>query len=297
MPNSCSAFLPNGINANCAVPLSEVEAVIFASATMEFASLTEAFSLAKWKDKIQKDLTIYVMGGMYDYEVTTADPNVLELPSTKKIITNSPVPSAKVYLEANFCDYQEVLRSLKQANYGVIYLLRDGSLLMRKNSVGKILPLTATLTAITKGVPLKGDIQNNYPVWINHKSYKEFEEAVLISPEWNAATEFITYMPVGLTAMTTSTVAAGVVSIQVNERCGDGYAGLLVADFEVVASNGLISPIVGVLVDNGLGSYTITLQKGVVPAAITAGDWMTIRIKKVAALVVTHLSNRLTIQA
>lgn len=292
----CTAYLPNGINKDCLVPLREVEKVIFTSKSMKFTSISNALSLTAWKTKIQTDLSLYVVGGLYDYEPTTADPAITELPSTRKIVTNRPIPSATLFLEANFCDYQEILKNLKGGQYGVIYQLKGGQLYMRKNSVGEILPFSGNLDAVTKGIPLK-EMQNNFPVFVNHINYDEFTEAVLLTPDWNPTNELISYMPVGLTVLQTSAVAAGVVSIQVNERCGDGYAGLLLADFEVLGSNGLTSPIVGVLVDNGLGSYTITLQKDAVPAAIAAGDYMTIRAKKLAALVVTHLSNRITIFA
>jgi hypothetical protein len=294
--NQCTPYLPGGINKDCAIPLALVDKVFFCSKALEFTSIADALSISSWKAKIQTDLSVYVIGGMYDYEPSTKDPNIQELSSTQKLITDQPIPSAKIFLATNFCDYQETLRTLKGGMYSVIYLLRDGTFLARKNAAGKIYGFTASLTAITKGLPGK-DLSQNHPVWINHTSYKEFEAAVLLGPEWDMSTELIQYMPIGLNIMTMSTVTAGVVSVQVNLRCGAGFAGLLIADFEVLDSSGLTTPIVGVLVDNTLGSYTITLQKGAVPAAIAAGDWMTIRVKRVAATIVSYISNRLYIQA
>jgi hypothetical protein len=294
---TCSAYLPAGINKGCIIPLAEVASVIFTSPTAKFTSLSDVLSLAAWKTKIQTDLSIYVLAGLYDYENTTDEPNVITLGSTKKLITNNPIPSAKLFVESNFCDYQEFLRTLKQGTYGIIYYLRDGQMLMWKNSVGEVKPFTANLTAISKYIPGKAaDIQQSYPVYVNHQAVAEFNEAVLVNPVWNAGVELIGVMPVGLNMGTTSLVVAGDVSVYVSERCGEGKAGLLVADFEVLDSNGLTSPIVSAAVDNGGGSYTLTLQKGAVPGDPAAGDYYVIRVKKLAALIVTYMSNRLFIQ-
>ncbi|MBV5346962.1 hypothetical protein JZU46_01930 [bacterium] len=294
---TCSAYLPNGINKGCVVPLAEVDSVILTSPTAKFASLAEVLSLAKWKEKIQTDLSIYVLTGIYDYENTTDEPNIATMYSGKKLITNKPIPSAKLYVESNFCDYIEMMRALKQGTYGIIYKLRDGQLLMWKNSVGEVKPFSANLTAISKYIPGKAaDISQSYPVYVNHQSAAEFDDAILVNPYWNAGIELLSVMPIGLNIGTTSLVAGGDVDVYVAERCGEAKAGLALVDFEVLESNVAV-PAITARVDNTGGSYTLTLQKGAVPADIAAGDYMVIRVNKKTALVVDYLSNRLFIQA
>ena len=294
---TCSAYLPNGINKTCIIPLAEVASVIFTNQDVTFDSLSDVLNLATWKGKIQEDLEVYVVAGVYDYENTTDDPNIITLGSTKKLITNEPIPSAKLLLESNFCDYLEVMKSFKQGTYGIIYMLRDGQMLMWKDSTGKPRPFTANLVAISKHIPGKSaDIANSYPLFVNHQSVAEFKDAILVNPAWNASVELIAAMPIGLNMTQVSVVTAGDVDVYVSERCGEAVENLVVGDFEVLDSSGLVTTVVAVAADNDGGSYTLTLQKGSA-VDIAAGEYMVIRIKHLNSAIVEMVSNRLYIQA
>jgi hypothetical protein len=201
---------------------------------------------------------------------------------------------------SNFCDYKEILGTLNGGNYGVIYELSDGSLLATKTTAGVYKPLSANLWAISKGIPLKGDVGNNFMAHVFHSNVAEFKNAVLISPAWDATFELSSVMPVGLgvsAAGVYDTAGDGDIEVVISERCGDGYDGLLVASFEVVESNDLDTPAVASVTDNGNGSYTVELQKGAVPANLDSGDYIMFRVKKVTGSNVDYLSSRLTVIA
>lgn len=288
----CNAYLPNG-NVSCKVPLAEVKRVILCDKDVSFTGLSDVYNVTTWKDKVTKDLDVYVTRGNNSYEVTTDDPNVLTTAEGTKMITNQPAPSAIVYLDSNWCDYADLLGVLKGSTYGVIYELKNGMLFLKRTSAGLYKPFPARLTAINKGIPLAGDIANNFPVHIHHLDYEDFRNAALIQPAWSVE-ELVLVMPVGLTMFATSTMSSGSIYVQINERCGDGYAGLLVADFEVVGSNFLTSPAVTVAGDDGAGVYELTIQKNDPAENLADGDYVTVRVKK-GSDPVTYLSNRVTL--
>jgi hypothetical protein len=238
---------------------------------------------------------MFPLRGITSYENTTDDPNVLTTAKTQKYVTNRPAPSALAYLDSNHCDYMDLVKELKGGHYGVIYYLEDGSYLCKRDKTGNFKPFPARVTAINKGIPLPGDIANNYPLHIHHIDYDDFESAALIKPAWDID-DLILCIPAGLTIGQTSTCASGDVNVQINDRCGDGVTGFVSADFEELATNYLATPSITTVVDSGAGAYTLTLTKGSA-ADIAAGDYMTFRVKKTVATVVTYLSNRITVVA
>lgn len=290
---TCNSYLPNG-NVECKVPMAEVKRVLICDKDVSFTGLSDVYNLATWKEKIQEDLDIYVTRGKTSYEVTTDDPNVLTTAEGQKMVTNTPAPSAIIYLDSNWCDYSDMLGTLQGGTYGVIYELKNGSLFLKRLSDGTYESFPARITAVNKGIPLQGDIANNFPVHIHHIDYEDFKKGALISPAFDFE-ELVLAMPVGLTMFATSTMATGSIYVQINERCGDGYAGLLVGDFEVVGSNYLTSPAVTVAGDDGDGVYELTIQKSVAPENLADGDYVQIRVLKKDGDVVTHVSNRVTL--
>jgi len=87
--------------------------------------------------------------------------------------------------------------------------------------------------------------------------------------------------------------------VQVNKRCTDtGYAGLVLADWEVLASNGAPTVSVTVMVDDTQGQYTLTINDGA-PAALTAGEYAVIQCSDEDATptYLTYLSQALKVVA
>jgi len=274
--------------------MKEVRHIILTSKSFTLGALSAAYSYATWKAAVDTNLTMFPLRGITSYENTTDDPNVLTTAKTQKYVTNRPAPSALAYLDSNHCDYIDLVKELKGGHYGVIYYLEDGSFLCRRSTKGVFSGFPARVTAINKGIPLPGDIANNYPVHIHHIDYDDFENAALIKPAWDID-DLILAIPAGLTMWQTSNCASGDVSVQINDRCGDGVTGFVSADFEELSSNYLVSPSITAVTDSGAGVYVLTLSKAASPVDIEAGDYITFRVKKTVATVVTYLSNRLTV--
>ena len=290
---SCTAYLPSGsVDTKC--PMKEVRHIILTTKSFSLGSLTAAYSYATWKAAVDTALTMFPLRGITSYEVTTDDPNVLTTAKTQKYVTNRPTPSAMAYLDSNHCDYMEMVRELKGNHYGVIYYLEDGSILCKRDSKGNFKPFPARVTAINKGIPIPSDIANNYPIHIHHIDYDDFENAAIIHPAWDID-DLILCIPAGLTMWQTGNCASGDVPVQINDRCGDGVTGFVSADFDEVGSNYLVSPSITAVTDSGSGAYTLTLSKAASPVDIAIGDYITFRVKKTVAGVVTYLSNRLTV--
>jgi hypothetical protein len=274
--------------------MKEVRHIILTSKSFSLGALSAAYSYATWKAAVDTNLTMFPLRGITSYEVTTDDPNVLTTSKTQKYITNRPAPSAMAFLDSNHCDYIDLVKELKGGHYGVIYVLEDGSMLLKRDKTGNFKPYPARVTAINKGIPLPGDIANNYPIHIHHIDYDDFENAALIKPAWDID-DLILTIPAGLTMWQTSSCASGDVNVQINDRCGDGVTGFVSADFEELGSNYLTSPSITAVTDSGAGAYTLTLSKAASPVDIAAGDYITFRVKKTVATVVTYLSNRITV--
>lgn len=290
----CNSFLPNGL-VECKVPLAEVKRVIICDKDVSFSGLSDVYNVATWRGFINDTLEMFVTPGQTSYEVTTDDPNVLTTAEGQKYVTNQPAPSALVYLDSNWCDYSDLLANLKGGMYGVIYELKNGMIYLKRNPAdGTFRPFPARLTAINKGIPLAGDIANNFPVHIHHTDYHDFMKAALIAPAWSME-ELILAMPVGVSMVITTPYASGDVVVYVTERCGEGVEDLTASDFEVLGSNYLADAAVTAATDDGDGYYTLTIQKDTPAANLADGDYVIIRVNLIDT-VTTHLSNRLTVE-
>lgn len=293
--NVCAPFLPQGINAACLQDVKEIKNVIVTTTAVSFANTLAAATLSGWKTKVQTDLSVFAPMGLNDYENTTDDPSIVTMNSTRKTVSNKPIPSYVMYLASNLCDYKDMVVAFQGGNYRMFLVDANGNLIGTRNATGGVQGFSCQITAVQKG-PLKGDIQNGFKVYVNFQSYEEWENICIVALTWNPTVELTTFMPVGLTMYAAGAITAGAISVVITERCGNGYAGLVAGDFEVVESSQLTTPKVNTLTDNGNGSYTLNLTKAT-STALAAGDMVVLRVKKVAATITTYISNRITINA
>jgi hypothetical protein len=292
--NVCVPLLPAGINASCLQDLKEIKNIVITTASASFTTPLNAASLSAWKTKIQTDLSVYAPLQVNDYENTTDDPAITTMQSTRKTVTNRPIPSGIFYLGSNFCDYKELLASLQGGNYRLFFIDNNGNIFGTKTDAGVVRGFSVQLTAVTKGLPLKEAAQN-FKVFANFQVYEEFEKAVIVSPTWTPGIELTEAMPVGLNMYATSAITAGSITVRITERCGAAKTGLVVGDFEVVDSSELVTPGVATVTEISNGDYTLTLKKST-STPLAAGDMIAIRVKKTVTII-THLSNVLTINA
>jgi hypothetical protein len=258
-----------------------------------------------WKNTVQVDMTAYIAGALTDYDVTTPDPNISTAENTQRQeLTSTPATSALVYLDSNYCDYNEVLNVLKGGVYGVIYILKSGAVLMEENN-GVFTPFMAKVNAVSKGLPLKGDTFNNFPIWINHLDYKALaERGRLMKPVFDVATTLVKAMPKGalMEIVTPYVIATGIVRVRLTERCSGSLVpitGALAADISILLTNDLDTPAVTSLTPVvGLdGQYDLILDIEAAPVPMTLGDWMLIDYRDTTGSVVNQISNRKLIEA
>jgi hypothetical protein len=149
-------------------------------------------------------------------------------------------------------------------------------------------------------VPQPSDVGNNVKVDIYYESYDaSLNTKPLPLQGWILANEILLSSPIGLDMVeeVEYTTASSDVDVQIDVRCDTGLEGLLVADFVVLGSNQLDTPAVTAVVDNDNGSYTLTLEKLVVPEALAVGDFMVIQVQKKTGSVVDYASNEITVIA
>lgn len=296
---ACNVLLPGGINGDCQVPLSEVKNVLITDKDVKF-SYTEKDVLSNWTNKIKQDLTIYAVAGLDSYNNTTDDPNIVTGSVSKsKKITNDPLPSFEFFLDSNFCDFNEVLRTLGGGNYGVFYELQDGTILgtldQSGTEIGYFKPFKSNIKANTK-VLQEVDATTAFRVYVNHTNKDQLFNQFVLAPVWDT-TELVEAMPVGLNMVSTAVYSAGDQTVQINIRCNGAKTGLLVADFETNEElSNVDTPAVTAVTDDGAGAYTLTVQKDAAPVNLVEGDYVAVRVKVLSGSDVTHLSNYIRVE-
>jgi hypothetical protein len=278
----------------CLQDLREIKNIIPTTFAANFTTPLQAATLSVWKTKIQTDLSIYMPLGVNSFEPTTDKPTVAKMTSTRKAITDRPIPSAEIFVASNFCDYKEIAASFKGGNYRLFLQDITGNIFGTKTAAGVVRGFACQLTAITSGFPPK-DTSQSFPIYANFQSYEEFEEAVMINLPFNTM-DLIEAMPVGLNMYATSAITAGSITVRITERCGAGKTGLIAADFEVKDSSELVTPGIATVTEVSNGDYTLTLKKAS-STPLAAGDMIAIRVNKIATSITQYISNIVTINA
>lgn len=292
----CATAVPNGAT-GCIKAIERATHVGLIELGNGFASLDAGLNINNYRVMLQETLKMFVFKKVHNFENTTSDPSITEPDISKtKLITDLPNQSFTFYLQSNFCDYKDVMKVIGvNSNYRVVYFLQDGSLLLVDGLDGSVTAFSALVSAVSKG-PLK-EIENSFPLYVNHTNYKEFENALMVTPEWDVD-DLLAYIPSGsnMRTVTKYNTGTGVLRVSVTERCGDLETGLTASDFAVLRSNVDTPAITSVTEVTGLdGYYDIVLNKESVPTELAVGDQIVIQRKTVASSVVSSISNELAV--
>ena len=281
-----------GINENCEKFISAGLGVVITDIDVSFTP-AEWDDLTVWQNKIKQDESIWA-ADLTNWENTTDDPNIVTTALGWKDKTNNPPPSGVFYLSANPCDYS-VLHGLEGAVRRIIFITSEGKPLGHMKEDGSIVGFKAKL-ATRKNAVLSDAVENSYPLYTFFRDVSEFENWYIGTPDWNALSELIEAVPVGLTLRATSNYnvpGAGQIQIVSNIRCtATGKDGLLVADFEVTEANVADAGVTAVT-DNGNGLYDITVQKDVGGTPTDLADsteYVKVRVKVVSGSDITFVS-------
>jgi len=294
----CSAILSAGLNQGCSAAMSEIKNILIVDKDISF-SYSDKKMLSSWTDEIKQNLTIAVIPG-HNYSVTTDDPNVVTSPIGKtKSIQGKSTPSLEFIVKVNSCDFKELLNAYKGGKYGVFFEMQNGDIEgwidQSGTEIGYFKPFTSVVEAFSKGVQEIDSIES-FKVYLFFTKQSQFSQFSLFTPKWGVD-ELMEAMPVGLNMTKTAVYAAGDQAVQINVRCDNSYTGLLAADFETsVTRSNVSTPAVSTVVDNGGGSYTLTVQKDASPVNLAAGDLVVLRVKKLSSSDVTHVSGWITVE-
>jgi hypothetical protein len=287
----CVGGLPGGVNVNCLSYPSPVTNIIITDSAESFTQ-AEIKLRAEWKERIQEDLTVWVPSGLSGYENTTDDPTINTTGLGHKVNVRTGVPSGVFYLRSNFCDFNEVMRTLKGGTQRIFFIHADGMIsgIKDRNDGAEIKGFQAELMATTKGFAPADTIENAFPVYINFMEYSEFENQYAFLPEWNASLELPTFMPMSYAMwLISADTATDTAVVDVFERCGDAVADLDTTEFEVVESTLTDDAILSVT-DNGGGNYDVVFTD------TAAGEYAVLRVKALTSTVVDALSNTIYIE-
>lgn len=260
---------------------------------------TTAVDSATWHGKIA-GLTdaarTVLMTPINAFENTTEDVEMTTTQLGKTSITGKPIPKGIIYLDASLCDYKQ-LHALEDSYFEYVPFFQNGSYWMTRKTDGTLKGFRCKM--YTKaGLPPEDKTQS-YPVYLMFDNYAEFEDVVVISPDFGF-NDLVDYSPVGLDIRVTTAYTGGDVVVKVTTRCtGNGKTGLLAADFAVLNSSAEPTVVVTAAVDDGLGQYTLTIQKDNdgTPANLAAGEYAVIQAADDDATYVTYLSHSLKVQA
>lgn len=301
MSGICNALLNGGTNQECQIAASEIKNVIITRKKDDVKfSYSDKKVLTNWTDKIKQDLSISVLPGLVNYTPTTDDVNIITNPVSKaKSANNNPVPSFEFMLDSNFCDFQEILNTLKGGNYGIFFEMQNGNIEgwqdKRGTEIGYFKPFLAQVKSYTKGAQ-EIDSNESFKLLINFKKYSQIEQAKMFYPAWGVD-ELQEAMPEGMNMESTTIFAADDQNVQINVRCSDGQTGLVLADFETSTTMSNVStPAVTGLVENGGGDYDLTIQKDLIPASLVAGDLVGVRVNKINGSDTLQLSGWVTVE-
>lgn len=226
------------------------------------------------------------------FENTTEDVEIITTQLGKGSIVGKPIPKGIIYLDASICDYK-TLHALEGTWFEFAPFFQDGSMWMTRNSSGALKGFRCKI-GTKAGLPPE-DKSQSYPMYLFFDNYTEFENVVVVTPDFTFS-DLLDFSAIGLEFKITTAMAAGDVVVQVNKRgSGDAMTGLAIADFEVLASNAEAPVVVTVLVEDGLGQYTLTIKKGAAAANLATGEYAVLQASDDDATYVTYLSAGLKI--
>lgn len=298
--NPCNVLLPGGINGDCQIPMSEVKNIWLCDKDVKF-SYTAKGVQSNWTDLINQSLQIYGAAGLDSFNNTTDDPSITTgAVSRVKKVGTAPLPSFEFFLDTSFCDFKEILNTVKGGNYGMFYELHDeaGMLGYTETSgsdIGYFKPFQVNATANSKLLP-ETDSTTTFRMYVNHTKKKQLYDQFIFDPVWDIG-ELLDSMPNGLSLVATAVYSAGVQNVQVKDRCAANKTGVILADWDETETLGNVStPAVTAIVDNGAGNYDLTVEKNVTPENLIDNDIAALRVNILSGSDTTDISGYIYVQ-
>lgn len=224
------------------------------------------------------------------FENTTDDIEILTTALGKKSVGGKPIPSGILFGDMSLCDYKD-FHLLQGISFEHFPTFQDGSFWATRKSNGSLKGFRMHL-ATKAGLPPE-DKSQSYPIYIFYDNYQEFENVVIVTPDF-FFTDLLDYSPVAMEiSEVTQLTTGGTVVMKVEARCSKlPITGLVIGDFAILESNGI--PIVATagFVEDGQGQYTMTIRAdtGGTPEDLALGEYAVVQASQNDATFATFLS-------
>ena len=291
---------PSGINPDCVQYIEAAENVIIWKADQSFASIGAFKSIEAHRVKIQEGLSEYIPVGIKGYESTPGELTLetSDFDQSSKVTFEGP-PSLIMDIATNPADFNEMMAQLTGGGYRIGFIMKiTGDVMVNIQPDGSIQGFLANVFAQAPTLRPQGESFMSYKVSANFQRVNEFRSFGLIDVPFNPAVELLSRMPLGLTMRAAGAYAVSDINVLVTDRAGTAYTGTLIV--EEIASydsvtNLQIDSFSSSVVNNGAGSYTLTLEKDSSPVTLVPGDFVTIRVATKTSDVYDYVSGELTV--
>lgn len=263
---------PVGLNQECLEALAAVEGIGL-SATKSTFTATTVLAKSTWKPLVDTALTLYV-ANLKGYVPTDGEVQTSQSEFGVPNIDQETPSSGIFHLESSPCDFRELLTTVRGGTYGVPLFLKDGTIMLWKDSNETYRFFDAQVIAPAPGLPTIDNRHMSYKLHVYFKNVRQFRKFVIVKPTWDVLDDLILATPNGLSLSLTTHDNDDPV-VQVNERCQDGFTGLTYDDFEIVNQSGSRAFQVTAFSDDGGGAYTLDLDS----ALAAVGDFVEFRVK------------------
>jgi hypothetical protein len=286
----CGAFTGSGMS-SCNNRLKKPVGVLISQAgtsytTAELASLTKTKANLMTHDSI---VSLYIP--ISEYKDNTDAPEIIKSPSLgTKGKFDDQLPSVTVYMDRSFDDYKSLFGS-DNSLVDVEFITKDGFRLMTPSSANGSYQGFRALMDVTAGLPNMDAPMEAYPINLHFRDFEQFRNMVAYPMSGYTAIDLSDSTPIGLnlTASGMYNTTTGKIDVQAKFRGSNtGKAGLTV--FNVLSSTTAANVIT--VVDNGSGSYTLTILKDTTDE-LELGDSMWIQGQLVATEFATYITNPL----
>lgn len=291
---------PAGINPDCVKYIEAAENIIIWTAGTSFANAGAFKALENHRVNIQESLSEYLPVGIKGYESTPGELNkeTSDFDGSSRVTFEGP-PAIILDIQTSPGDFNEMMAQLKGEGYRVGFIMKKtGDVMVSVLPDGTIKGFLGNVFAQAPTLRPQGEAFQSYKLSIDFQNVQEFREFALIDMPFNPTVELVSKMPLGLTMKTAGAYATSDINVTITERDGTAYTGTVTVDeldsYDSVT--GLpIDSFSSSVVNNGGGSYTLTLEKNAVPETLVAGDFVQIRVATKTGSVYDYVSGELVV--
>ncbi len=292
----------SGINPNCVKYIEAAENIIIWTAAASFASKAAFKSLEIHRVKIQESLSEFLPVGIKGYESTpgTVNKETSDFDGSSVVTYEGP-PSVIMDIQTNPADYNEMMAKFQGGAYRIGFVMKKtGDVMVPIFPDGSIKGFLGNVFAQAPTLRPQGESFQTYKLSIDFQNVNEFRSFELVDMPFNPTVELPSRMPLGLTVRAAGSYAASDINVTIETRDGTPYAGTVVVEeiesFDSVT--GLpIDSFSSSVVNNGAGSYTLTLEKDSTPVTLVTGDFVLLRVATKTSDVYDYVSGDLLVNA